>query len=394
MKFRSHTLQLLLLASLGGGLGCATVGAEATSRPLTAGPGEAEQCGDVQMLPTSGLYVVTPLNQVLDEAVLDSPNISGIAIRVGWSKLQPSAQEPLFAVIDAQILLARKYNKKVSLSIEAGVETPGWVYNLGARPFTIIRDESAGDLVCQSARLPIPWDPVYLDAFKALITAAGRRYNRSSVLTHIKVTGLSGVGPQAALPHQPSRALSSSAKSCRTTDEAMAWADVGYSRARITQTWRELLDLFSQSFTSHRLAMVVDAQGFPAAGERTGSHSDRAYDTDLVPDLIKMSLEGRQARMQLQSNDLTNTSPYPFPLRFSDETILGYQLRWAVSGDRGARMNSEVADSAVAIFDSTVRRGVSAHARYLEVQLADVQNPQLASSMAGGRVLLRRGTPR
>jgi hypothetical protein len=346
------------------------------------------------MLPTSGLYVVTPLNQVLDEAVLASPNIAGIAIRVGWSKLQPSAQEPLFAVIDEQILLARKYNKKVSLSIEAGVETPGWVYNLGARPFTIVRDESAGDLFCQPARLPIPWDPVYLDSWKALITAAGRRYNRSSVLTHVKVTGISGVGPQVALPHQPSRALSSPVKSCRTSDESSAWADVGYSSARITQAWREILDLFSQTFTSHRLAMVVDAQGFPALGARNSSQSEGAYDTDLVPELIKLAMEGRQARMQLQSNDLTNTSPYLFPLRFSDETILGYQMRWAVSSDRGVRMNGGNADSPVAIFDGTVRRGVSARARYLEVQLADVQNPQLASSMAGGRVLLRRGQPR
>lgn len=394
MKFRSLFSQILLPLSLWSAMGCATTGTENASRPPATNPAEVEQCGDIHMLPTSGLYIVTPLNQVLDEAVLASPNIAGIAIRVGWSKLQPSAQEPLFAVIDEQILLARKYNKKVSLSIEAGVETPGWVYNLGARPFSIVRDEPASDLFCQPARLPIPWDPVYLDAFKALITAAGRRYNRSSVLTHVKVTGLSGVGSQVALPHRPSRELSSSSKSCRTSDESSAWADVGYSRARITQTWRELLDLFSQAFTSHRLAMVVDAQGFPAPGERSSAASAGSYDTDLVPDLIKLALEGKQGRMQLQSNDLTNTSPYPFPLRFSEEVILGYQMRWPVSSDRGARMNNGVADSPVAIFDGTIRRGVGARARYLEIQLSDVQNPQLASSMAGGRVLLRRGVPR
>lgn len=372
---------------------CATSGGQISeSSSLRTRPGDTAQCPDTLLLPTTGLYVVTPLNRALDESVVAAPSLSGIAIRVGWSALQPSAQEPDFGLIDAQIALARKYNKKVSLSIEAGIETPEWVYALGARPLSLILDESAGERMCQRVRLPIPWDPVYLDSFKSLIRAVSRRYNRSSLLTHVKVTGISGTGQSASLPHAAVRTLSTQTKLCTTSDELAAWLDVGYSRARIVQTWRELLDLFAQSFTSHRIAVVVDAQGFPPIGERGQILAGLSYDTDLVPELLKLALAGRESAVLVQSNELTNTSTYPFPVRFADAIALGYQMRWAVTEDKENRMNGGTHESPVAVFDGAVRRGVGARARYLEVQLADVRNSQLGASLAGARVLLRRGS--
>lgn len=359
---------------------------------LTVGKTEAGQCVDTLLLPTTGLYAVTPLNRQLDESVVATPSLSGISIRVGWSALQPSAQEPDFSLIDAQLALARKYNKKVSLSIEAGIETPDWVYSLGARPFSFVLDESAGERVCQRVRMPIPWDPVYLDSFRSLIRAASRRYNRSSLLTHIKVTGISSTGQAAALPHAAAQTISTKTKLCTTSDELTAWLDVGYSRPRVVQSFRELIELFSQSFTSHRIAVVIDAKGFPPVGERGALLAGAAYDIDIVPELLKLAIAGRESRVLIQSNELTNTSTYPFPIQFGEQITIGYQLRWPVTDDKAARMNGGTHESPVAVFDGAVRKGVVARARYLEVQPEDIKNPQLSSSLAGARVLLRRGS--
>jgi len=352
--------------------------------------GEAPQCTDTLLLPTSGVYVVTALDQPIPAAALALPGVEGIVIRASWRKLQPSAQEPIFKSIDEQFAAARRFGKKVSLSIEAGVDTPDWVYTLGARPYQFVLDGDGGDRMCQRGRIPIPWDPVYLDAFKQLIRAASHRFNRSTVLTHVKVTGLGAVGQPAALPHAPGRTLSNGQKTCTTTDEVSGWLDVGYSRQRVLQTWREMIEAYAQNFSSHRLAVVIDTQGFPPIDERGQVIRGASYDSDIVPEMIKLALSGREPRVLMQSNDLTNTSAYPFPIRFGDEVAIGYQLRFAVSGDKAFRMNGGTPESPVAIFDGIVRRGVAARGRYLEVRVEDALDPQLGASLSGARILLRR----
>lgn len=375
-------------------LGCA--GGTASLPPIPAIPANkgaaesgAQQCKDTLLLPTSGIYVVTPLSKPLPDSVLALPSIDGVAIRVGWRALQPTAQPPDFSLIDQQLASARRFGKKVSLSFEAAIETPDWVFDLGARPYWFVLEDEGH--ICERRRLPIPWDPVYLDSLKQLIRAASRRFNRSDLLTHIKVTGPGGRRQSSALPHGAARTLSDGKQTCTSGDEVTEWQNVGYSRARALQAFRETLELFLQSFTSHRLAVVIDTQGFPPLDDEGRLIAGAAYDPDMVPALLKSALTGREGRILVQSNELTNTSGYLFPIRFSEEVAVGYQLRWAVSSDKSFRMNGGTAESPVSIFDSTIRRGVNARGRYIEVQHADAAEPQLTASVAGARVLLRRG---
>ena len=351
----------------------------------------AEQCADTAYLPTSGLYVVTPLNRPVEESVLAIPSITGVAIRVGWQALQPTAQPPDFSPIDKQLAMARRYQKRVSLSIEAGVETPDWVYAIGARPFAIVLDETAGEHACQRANVPVPWDPVYLDAFRQLIGLAGHRYNRSSLLSHIKVTGISGRGQPAALPHELPHRVVGRNQACTTQDEVAQWQDLGYSRERIGNTWRELLELFTQSFSAHRLSIVVNSEGFPPIGEAGKLRAGMTYDPDLVPELIKSALTDREGRMLIQGNELTAASSYPFPIHFSEQITIGYQLQRKPPRESARQSEAEAREQVVASFDETVRRAVLARARYLELQVEDAANPRLAASLAGARVLLREG---
>lgn len=362
---------------------------ERTSTPLSTQKVVVDQCKNTLQLPTTGVYVVTPLNKALPESIVALPSIDGIAIRVGWRELQPTAQPPNFAIVDQQVAAARRHNKKVSLSFEAAIETPDWVFDLGARPYWFVLDEESH--ICERRRLPLPWDPVYLDSLKQFVRSASQRYNRSDILAHVKVTGLGGRRQSTALPHRGVRTLSDGRKTCQTTDEIVDWQNVGYSRTRIVQAWKEHLELFTQSFTSHRLAVVIDAQGLPQLDDKGQFISAAQYDPEVVPELIKLAITGRESRILVQSNELTNASSYPFPIRFGEDILLGYQLRWAVSSDKEFKMNGGTEEGSVAIFDSTIRRAVSTRGRYVEVQGADAADPQLAASLAGARVLLRQG---
>lgn len=382
---------LLILCAAGchpGALGGRNDVGSPLASPASSG---AEQCADTAYLPTSGLYVVTPLNRPLEESVLAVPSITGVAIRVGWQALQPTAQPPDFSLIDKQLAMARRYQKRVSLSIEAGVETPDWVYAIGARPLPIVLDETSGERACQRANVPLPWDPVYLDAFRQLIRLAGHRYNRSSLLSHVKVTGISGRGQPVALPHELPHRVVGRNQACMTQDEVSQWQDLGYSRERIGNTWRELLELFTQSFSAHRLSMVVSSEGFPPIGETGKLLAGAAYDPDLVPELIKSALADREGRMLIQGNELTAASSYPFPLHFAEQITIGYQFQRKLPREPAKQSEGAAREQVVAGFDETVRRAVLARARYLEVQVEDVADPRLAASLAGARVLLRGG---
>lgn len=384
---------------------CAAVSAdrkELVPADVAASEKSAEQCADRGALPTTGLYVVTPLNRPVPESVLKNPDITGIAVRVGWKELQPTAQEPLFTLIDEQLAAARRHQKKVSLSIEAGIETPEWVYALGARPFSVVLDEKAGERACQKATLPVPWDPVYLDSFRQLIVAASRRYNRSHVLAHVKVTGIGGSGPTLAVPHGAPRKVLGPTRACETQDEVALWLDIGYSRARIESTWRDLINLFAQSFSAHRLSVVVDTEGFPPIGEAGQLLPALTYDPELVPELLKWTLLDREKRVMVQSNKLSDSSDYPFPIQISAKVTVGYQFLHSVTRDArtgteraagaGAAAGAASGDRVVASFDETVRRGVLSRAQYLEISMEDATDRRLASSLAGARVLLR-GAP-
>lgn len=387
---RSLACTALLFCGAFGCAGSAPLGVEESVPPRKlASSSTAEQCTNTLLLPTSGVYVVTPLSRPIPESILTLPSIDGIAIRVGWRTLQPTAQPPDFSLVDQQIAAARRYGKRVSLSFEAAIDTPDWVFDLGARPYWFVLDEESH--LCERRRIPLPWDPVYLDSLKQFIRTASRRFNRSDMLTHVKVTGLGGRRQASSLPHRAVRTLSDGKQTCSTSDEVTEWLSVGYSRSRVLQAWRETIDLFAEGFTSHRLAVVIDMEGLPPIDEKGQLIPGAQYDPDIVPELLKLALSGRENRILVQSNELTNTSSYPFPIRFGEEVSIGYQMRWAVSTDKQYLMNGGVPEGMVSIFDSTIRRGVAARGRYIEVQVQDAAEPQLLASLAGARVLIRRG---
>ena len=108
-----------------------------------------------------------------------------------------------------------------------------------------------------------------------------------------------------------------------------------------------------------------------------------------MPVLLKGTLADHEKRVMLQSNKLTDSSEYPFPIQIGDKVIIGYRFLRAASSGSGPQSERGASQSVVAAFDETVRRGVAARARYLEIPVEDADNRLLASSLAGARLLLR-----
>ena len=85
-----------------------------------------------------------PHNWARDPAVTN-PYVQGIAMRTHWNRVEPhehtSPGDFYWDYLDQGMALAAARGKKVSISVQAGVETPQWVYDAGAPIFMVTEQD-------------------------------------------------------------------------------------------------------------------------------------------------------------------------------------------------------------------------------------------------------------
>jgi large repetitive protein len=133
-----------------------------------------------QPAPMLGIYYLEnadaagqpPYNWAQDAGVTD-PLVQGIAMRTHWNRVEPhehaNANDFYWDYLDAGLAAAVAHGKKVSISVQAGVETPQWVYDAGAPIFMVTEQygysaitdgvTTAGSTTVISAGDTAAWDP-------------------------------------------------------------------------------------------------------------------------------------------------------------------------------------------------------------------------------------------
>src|SRR5262245_7263157 len=133
---------------------------------------------------------------------LTNPLVQGIALRTHWNRVEPhehaDANDFYWDYLDEGVARAAAAGKRVSISVQAGVETPQWVYDAGAPVFMVTEQfgysaitdgvTTAGSTTVRSAGNTAAWDPEVsegLQIFGGSIPAGATivRVNSSSNVT-------------------------------------------------------------------------------------------------------------------------------------------------------------------------------------------------------------------
>jgi hypothetical protein len=167
------------------------------------GPGDQDlkrretlRCTSTDDTIPSGLAVVLPSGRYhsLNLQALNNSFISGVAVQINWRDLEPVQGTPDWSKLDDLFAAAESSKKWVQLLIFPGFFSPGWALEGGAETdlFPIQYGPGRGSI----AKLPMPWDGVYLGRWFAFLKQLSERYRSSSPFRMIAADGPTSVSAE------------------------------------------------------------------------------------------------------------------------------------------------------------------------------------------------------
>ena len=341
-----------------------------------------------------GVFALGDPNRPIPRAIFDNPHVDGIALRYFWNELEPAEGQFNWAPIDAEIAQAVEHRKLVSLGVTPGILTPDWVYRDGAAQFSFMWDKPWGPPPCSKVRIPVPWDPVYLSKWLAFVRAMGERYLQSPTLVSIKIEGIDAQTEELLLPHsRPGRGNAGKLVDCVPNDDVGEWQAIGYTAAKIKETWRAIARAYLEAFPTQALVLQTGPWGMPPIDDAGGLIPNHDSNTQLAPSIISIGNAEIEGHFVVQNNGLQASWDWPQLKQIAGEANIGFQMAWRVTNDPTCRMNNfERPCDPHTMLQLAVNRGIDAGAIYLEIYMVDLLNPQLDDVVADAHA--RRPGPR
>ena len=266
------------------------------------------------------------------DALAANPAVSGLAVRMFWSSLQPAKDRYDFSKLDAAFAIAAARHKTVQLILVPGFGTPAWVLDeipscddvlpppsapaegrgehaggghaahagggkgehgagradasradagradtagadgnkCGKALFAVSEGKAHG----QKQELPLPWNPIYKNYWKAFLTEVASRYESHAEFVSIAVTGPTAESAEIIVP--------------RAGDQLERWAqlleiayrDPSYHRSdkAFVEEWDAAVTVFGEVF--HDVTIVLTrGSGLPDFTHGQGSAAQTAIVT-------------------------------------------------------------------------------------------------------------------
>jgi hypothetical protein len=299
--------------------------------------------GIFDLLPVDS--VASPFKDLASEHCWTNPNVVGVVLRTDWNKVEGVKGQFDWSFLDEGVALAKVSNKKISITIIAGIYSPAWVYTDGAAQFAITH----------VGVMPSPWDPVFQADWAAFISAFAQRYDSVPEVAYITMSG-PGRGEELYF--------------VETKDDVADLNAVGGVQIWVTAA-EKIADMYGSTF---KQTPVLYATGLPVPGSagRTALSDVVNYDVNAYPGHFGIKSDGLRP----------NYSPKSFGAltipALSGTTTVGFQMLLPFNG--GQNMHGTLQD--------TLSIGISYRAHFIEVYDADCSDPSQAQAISSANVRL------
>jgi hypothetical protein len=299
-------------------------------------------------------------------SVLANTSVDGLAIRATWSTVEPSDGTFNWSKIDTVLALAQAHGKKVSISVEAGIHTPSWVYAEGAERFQFVWDRPWGPPLCSIAAIPLPWDSVFQQKWSAFVGAFGKRYDLNPIVSHVKLTGVNGKTQETILPHSVNEDINNG--QCMGYDDIANWQAAGYTRTKVEAAFHAIATDFRAAFPHKEFAAMFTPcpGGLPPIDQNGTVIPGAVCDSQGTLDLLNYGINAYGRGIFIgQNNGWSNTWIWLSLVNASPFVDTGYQENHALGSN----------------FPAAVTKAVNDGAKFLEVYQKDLTDTSLQSAI-------------
>jgi hypothetical protein len=170
---------------------------------------------------------------------LTNPNVDGMSFYTRWNIIEPMQGVFDWSALDAHVNAATSAGKHFTLAVSAGVNTPQWLYSLGASSVTL-----------SQGTVPMPWDPTYLQYFKNMVAQMGAHYAGNPALDGVHMTGVNYATGETSLVVGPS------------TADCIPWMQAAYTSEHLVAAFSQILTEFTDDFPGVQLSPSIGPAGF------------------------------------------------------------------------------------------------------------------------------------
>jgi hypothetical protein len=231
----------------------------------------------------SGLVVVikNDKDQSLNPGGFNNPLISGVALQIHWSDMEPVEGQPDWSRLDELFAAAESSKKWVQLLTFPGFFAPEWAKE-GAQTdlFPIQYGPGRGRV----EKLPMPWDNVYLTRWFAFLKQLSERYGKSPAFRVIAATGPTSVSAEFTLPNKP--------------QDRKKWLHDSYTPDKYMEAWRKVFRFYDTYFPNQYVSLSAASVPMLALGRK--GHDENQARRKIVD--MAFGILGR--RLVLQWSDL------------------------------------------------------------------------------------------
>jgi len=335
----------------------------------------------------SGLAVViedVPQSSSLDLKTLNNPYISGVALQIHWSDIEPVEGKPDWSKLDALFAAAQTSKKWVHLLIFPGFFTPAWALKgVKTEMFAIQYGPGHGTV----EKLAMPWNKLYLNRWFAFLSQLSTRYGNSPAFRMVAADGPTSVSAECTLPNTPK--------------DLKKWQSLGYLPSKYIGAWQQVFQVYSTDFPNQYISFSAGAGqvGINDQGqiEPGGQASTRQAIVDAAMTTLghRFVLQSSNVHAGAGPHSPNSETDDKFVIDYSGRVTTGLQMRSAAensSGVMGAQGNAPLALRR-SIDLAMEPNSAGQHINYLEIYEPDVLAEEMQSVLSYGASLFKPRPP-